>query len=83
LPCWAGRLESRFELPATSCGVRLGRIAYQAGVPLPTIQRIFGHVSINQALHYVGVGQAEMTEGFAVFDTHIRTGMDPQRQRAF
>jgi integrase len=60
-----------------------GRIAYQAGVPLPTIQRIFGHVSIDQTLHYVGVGQEEMTEGFAVFDTHIRAGMDPQRQRAF
>jgi integrase len=52
-----------------------GRIAYQAGVPLPTIQRIFGHVSIDQTLHYVGVGQEEMTEGFAVFDTHIQAGM--------
>lgn len=65
-----------------------GRLAYQAGVPLPTIQRIYGHVSIDQTLHYVGVGQEEMTEGFAVFDTHIRAGMhpplkDPQRQTAF
>ncbi len=65
-----------------------GRLAYQAGVPTPTIQRIYGHVSIDQTLHYVGVGQDEMTEGFAVFDTHIRAGMEsltppPQRQTAF
>jgi integrase len=65
-----------------------GRLAYQAGVPVPTIQRIFGHVSIDQTLHYIGVGQEEMTEGFAVFDTHIRAGMEtaisePQRQTVF
>jgi hypothetical protein len=52
-------------------------------VPLPTIQRISGHVTIDQTLHYVGVGPEKMTEGFAVFDTHIRAGMDSQRQRAF
>jgi integrase len=33
-----------------------GRLAYQAGLPMPTIQRIFGHVSIDQTLHYIGVG---------------------------
>lgn len=65
-----------------------GRLAYQAGVPVPTIQRIFGHVSIDQTLHYIGVGQEEMTEGFAVFDTHMREGMETvtspsQRQTAF
>jgi integrase len=52
-----------------------GRIAYKAGVPVPTIQRIFGHVSVDQTLHYIGVGQEEMTEGFAVFDHHIREAM--------
>jgi integrase len=57
-----------------------GRLAYQAGVPVPTIQRNFGHVSIDQPLHYIGVGQEEMTEGFAVFDTHIRAAMDPPFQ---
>jgi integrase len=65
-----------------------GRVAYHAGVPAPTIQRIYGHVSLDQTLHYVGVGQEEMTEGFAVFDTHIRAGMEPafsepQRQTVF
>ena len=65
-----------------------GRLAYQAGVPSPTIQRIYGHVSLDQTLHYVGVGQEEMTEGFAVFDTHMRAGMEsttppPQRHTAF
>jgi hypothetical protein len=60
-----------------------GPIACQAGVPVPTIQRIYGHVSIDQTLHYIGVGQEEMSEGFEVFDTHIRAGMEAQRQTAF
>jgi integrase len=53
-----------------------GRLAYHAGVPLPTIQRIYRHASIDQTLRYVGVAQDEMTEGFAVFDTHMRAGME-------
>jgi integrase len=65
-----------------------GRIAYQAGVPPPTIQRIYGHASIDQTLHYIGVGEEEMVAGLAVFDTHMREGMDlalsaPQRQTVF
>jgi integrase len=64
-----------------------GCLAYQAGVPVPTIQRIFGQVSVDQTLHYIGVGQEVMTEGFAVFHTYIRAGMEPpnstsQRQTA-
>jgi integrase len=53
-----------------------GRLAYQAGVPVPTIQRIFGHVSLDQTLHYIGVGQEEMTEGFAVFDHHMQAELE-------
>jgi integrase/recombinase XerD len=53
-----------------------GRLAYQAGVPVPTIQRIFGHVSIDQTLHFIGVGQEEMTEGFAVFDRHLSIALE-------
>ena len=65
-----------------------GRIAYLAGVPPPTIQRIYGHASIDQTLHYIGVGEEEMVAGLAVFDTHMREGMDlalsaPQRQTVF
>lgn len=52
-----------------------GRLAYQAGVPVPTIQRIYGHASLDQTLHYVGVGEEEMTEGFAVFDRHLWRGL--------
>ena len=80
------------DIPARVTGHVLrrsfGRIAYRAGVPPPTIQRICGHVSIDQTLHYVGVDQEEMTEGFAVFDQHMREGMETpmcrsQRQTAF
>lgn len=65
-----------------------GRIAHSAGVPAPTIQRIYGHVSIDQTLHYIGVGEEEMVAGLALFDTHMRAGMEPtltgpQRQTAF
>jgi len=65
-----------------------GRLAYRAGVPPPTIQRIYGHVSVDQTLHYVGVDQEEMAEGFAVFDQHMREVLEnpmcrSQRQTAF
>ena len=66
-----------------------GRLAYRAGVPPPTIQRIYGHVSIDQTLHYVGVDQEEMAEGFAVFDQHMKANYSEmsvsrsQRQTAF
>lgn len=65
-----------------------GLIVYHAGVPAPTTQRIYGYVSIDQTLHYVGVGQGEMESGFAVFDTHMRRVPEPalndlQRQATF
>jgi integrase len=65
-----------------------GRLAYRAGVPPPTLQRIYGHASVDQTLHYVGVDQEDMTAGFAVFDQHMREAIeDPmcrsQRQTAF
>ena len=65
-----------------------GPLAYQAGVPASTIQRIYGRVSIDQTLHYVGVDQEEMIEGFAVSDTRVRGGLESpisasQRQTAF
>ena len=66
-----------------------GRLAYRAGVPPPTIQRIYGHVSIDQTLHYVGADQEGMAEGFAVFDQQMRSNYSEmsvsasQRQTAF
>jgi hypothetical protein len=38
-----------------------GRLANRAGVTAPTLQRIYGYVSVDQTLHYVGVDQEEMT----------------------
>jgi len=48
----------------------------------------YGHASIDQTLHYVGVDQEEMTEGFAVFDQHMQGGLESltppsQRQTVF
>lgn len=65
-----------------------GRLAYRAGVPTPTIQRIYGHASLDQTLHYVGVDQEEMSEGFTVFDQHMQDALEEpmcrsQRQRSF
>jgi integrase len=59
-----------------------GRLAYRAGVPPPTVQRIYGHASVDQTLHYVGVDQEEMTEGFAVFDEHMRGALEPPMCRS-
>jgi integrase len=53
-----------------------GRLAFRAGAPALTIRRIFGHVSLDQTLRYIGVGQDEMTEGFAVFDHHMQAGLE-------
>jgi integrase len=53
-----------------------GRIAYLAGVPVPTVQKIYGHVSIDQTLRYLGVGLEEMVAGLAVFATHMCAAME-------
>jgi hypothetical protein len=79
--------KSRADSPTTparrtsaprSAGLRrsFGRLADQAGVPVPTIQRIIGHVSIDQTLHYIWVGQEEVAEGSAVFDRHLASGLE-------
>ncbi len=53
-----------------------GRLAYQVGIPVPTIQRFYGPASVDQTLQYVGVGEEERTEGFAVFDRHLSRGLE-------
>lgn len=45
-----------------------GRIAYYAGVPLVSVQHIYGHASPAMTAHYIGIDQAEMAAGLAVFE---------------
>ena len=45
-----------------------GRIAYNAGVPLVSIQNIYGHASPVMSAHYIGIDQAEMVAGLARFE---------------
>ncbi|MCI4327740.1 MAG: hypothetical protein L3K16_08955 [Thermoplasmata archaeon] len=52
---------------------------------MPTIEGMFGHVSIDQTLHHIGAGEQETTEEFAGFDAPPRAASgavisDPQRQ---
>lgn len=79
----AGRCVRQGHRPRSPEAVRETRVP--SGRSVPTIQRIYGCVSMHQTLHYVVVGQDEMTEGFVAFDAHIRVGMEsvtppPQRQ---
>jgi hypothetical protein len=50
------------------------------GAPAPgrtgiACRQILGYVSIDKTPHYIAVGHEEMTEGSAVFDTHMPVGM--------
>ncbi|HZY71323.1 MAG TPA: site-specific integrase [Thermoplasmata archaeon] len=45
-----------------------GRLAYQRGVPLPVIQQIFGHASIETTRRYLGICLDDMREGIARLD---------------
>jgi hypothetical protein len=71
---WFATYDASVAHPACT-GRSVGRLAQQAGAPVPTIQRIFAHFPLDQTLHYVGVGQEEMTEGFAVFDRHLSAAL--------
>ncbi len=46
-----------------------GRLAYYAGVPLVSVQSIFGHASPAMTAYYVGVDQAAMAAGLARFES--------------
>jgi len=45
-----------------------GRLAYYAGVPLVSLQRIYGHASPAMTAHYIGIDQVEMAAGLAQFE---------------
>jgi len=50
-----------------------GRIAYYADVPLVSIQHIYGHASPVMTAHYIGIDQAEMAAGLALFERAMAT----------
>ncbi len=55
-----------------------GRIAYHAGVPVERIRRVYGHRSVEQTLHYVGVEAEAEAQDAERFDSHLssfRTGV--------
>ncbi len=46
-----------------------GRVAFKdAKVPLTTIQKIYGHASIDTTIRYLGLNLDDMTDGIAAFD---------------
>jgi integrase len=48
-----------------------GRIAYHAGVPIERIRRIYGHHSVEQTLHYIGVEVEAEAQDSERFDRHM------------
>jgi integrase len=66
------RLGKLAGLPYNPSGHTLrrtfGRLAYYAGVPLVSIQNIYGHASPAMTAHYIGIDQAEMAAGLAQFE---------------
>jgi site-specific recombinase XerD len=48
-----------------------GRIAYHAGVPVERVRRIYGHHSVEQTLHYIGVEVEAEAQDAERFDRHM------------
>jgi integrase len=64
-----GRLAGLpFHLSAHRLRRSFGRIAYRAGVPLVTIQGIYGHASPAMTAYYIGIESEEMAAGLVTFE---------------
>ena len=50
----------------------MGRIAYQAGVPLVDIRNLYGHESVEMTAYYIGVDEEAMAAGVLRFDSFVR-----------
>jgi integrase len=48
-----------------------GRIAYHAGVPVEAIRRVYGHHSVEQTLHYIGIEVEAEARYAELFDSHM------------
>jgi integrase/recombinase XerD len=64
-----GRLAGLpFYLSAHILRRSFGRLAYRAGVPLVTLQHIYGHASPEMTAYYIGIEADEMAVGLATFE---------------
>jgi integrase/recombinase XerD len=64
-----GRLAGLpFNLSAHILRRSFGRLAYRAGVPLVTLQHIYGHASPEMTAYYIGIESEEMAVGLATFE---------------
>ena len=62
-----------FRLSGHTLRRTFGRIAYDAGVPLPAIQAIYGHASPAVTTNYIGVEGTRMAAGLAQFERFLST----------
>jgi integrase len=64
-----GRLAGLpFYLSAHILRRSFGRLAYRAGVPLVTLQHIYGHASPEMTAYYIGIESDEMAVGLVTFE---------------
>lgn len=55
-----------------------GRLAHEAGMDLVQLKNLFGHASLDQTVHYIGLDQAEMLRGLRRLDTYLRPFLNPR-----
>jgi len=62
-----------FNLSGHALRRTFGRLAFDAGVPIATIQAIYGHASPAMTVHYVGIEGTRMAEGLAQLERFLST----------
>ena len=57
-----------------------GRLLWLAGCPLPIIQRLLGHASLEQTIEYLGIGDADLSGAMATFRPSFRSSGKERRE---
>jgi integrase len=63
----AGLRVSHHDLRRT-----FGRLSHEAGMDLVQLKNLYGHSSLDQTVHYIGLDQAEMRRGLDRLDSLLR-----------
>lgn len=55
-----------------------GRLSHQAGMDLVQLKNLYGHSSLDQTVHYIGLDQAEMRRGLDRLESFLHSGRSRQ-----
>jgi len=59
-----------------------GRLAHKAGMDLVQLKNLYGHSSLDQTVHYIGLDEDEMRAGLERLAQFLRPMLDPATGRA-